>query len=136
MKRLLSILIFLSGLGLIFSCSIKKDDTGNTNTKSAYEEPGARTKDEDESEENLVEDSGCKYGDGTYPASVDYFNPETGYSTTYNLEVEVQDCQIVQINFPNDGYLDEDHISYSDINENGEATVFGEEGKTYNITIE
>lgn len=136
MKGLLTILIFLSSLGLIFSCSEKKDDTGNTNPKSAYKEPDASTKEEDDSEESSVEDSGCKYDDGTYSASVDYYNPETGYSATYNLDVEVQDCQIVQINFPNDGYLDDDHIIYADIDENGEAIVFGEEGKTYNITID
>lgn len=99
-------MIFLSGLGLILSCSEKKDDTGNANPKSAYEVSGVSTKDEDDSEESSVEDSDCKYGDGTYSASVDYYNSETGYSATYNLEVEVQDCQIVQINFPNDGYLD------------------------------
>lgn len=136
MKGLLLILIFLSGLGLILSCSEKKDDTGNTNPKSAYEEPDTSTQEEDDIEKNPLEDSGCKYDDGTYIASVDYYNPETGYSATYNLDVEVQDCQIVQINFPNDGYLDDDYISYADIDENGEATVFGEEGKTYNLTIE
>lgn len=135
MKGLLTKLIFLSSLVLFFSCSEKKDATGNPNTKSAYEEPDAITKEEDEIEESSVEDSDCKYGDGTYSASVDYYNSETGYSATYNLEVEVQDCQIVQINFPNDGYLDEDHITFADIDENGEATVFGEDGKTYKITI-
>ena len=81
------------------------------------------------------QDSGCKFEDGTYSATVDYNNPETAYSTTYTLDVEVQDCQIVQINFPNNGYLDEDHISFADINEDGNASVDGEDGKTYEIQI-
>lgn len=135
MNRLL-ILIFLSTLSVIYACSEKTDKAENSTSKATYEEPDANVNKEDDSEENSVEDSGCKYDDGTYSASVDYYNPVTGYSATYNLDVEVQDCQIVQINFPNDGYLDEDHISYADIDENGEATVFGEEGKTYNITID
>ena len=71
-----------------------------------------------------------------YSATVDYNNPETGYSATYTLDVEVQDCQVVQINFPNDGYLDEDHISYADIDEDGRASVDGEDGKTYEIQID
>jgi uncharacterized protein with FMN-binding domain len=80
--------------------------------------------------------SGCKYDDGTYTSTVDYNNPETGYSGSYTLNVEVQDCQIVQINFPNDGYLDQDHISYADIDDDGYASVDGEDGKTYEIQID
>jgi hypothetical protein len=135
MKQLI-VLLLTSGFIIMYSCSEKRDDTGSSTPKSSYEEPEATTKQKDDSEESPVDDSGCKYDDGTYSASVDYYNPETGYSATYSLDVEVQDCQIVQINFPNDGYLDDDHISYADIDENGEATVIGEEGKTYNITID
>lgn len=135
MNRLL-ISILLSTLIVICSCSEKTDESGSSTPKSTYEEPDATSNEEDDIEENPIVDSGCNYDDGTYSASVDYFNPETGYSATYNLDVEVQDCQIVQINFPNDGYIDEDHISYADIDDNGEATVFGDEGKTYNITID
>jgi hypothetical protein len=78
----------------------------------------------------------CKYDDGTHSANVNYHNPETEYSATYTLNVEVEDCQIVQINFPNDGHLDEDHISYADLDEEGNATVYGEGGKTYDIEID
>jgi hypothetical protein len=34
----------------------------------------------------------------------------------------------VQINFPIDGYLDEDPISYADLDEDGNAIVDGEDG--------
>ena len=52
------------------------------------------------------------------------------------LDVEVEDFQIVQINFPNDGYLDEDHISYCDIESDATAFVYGENGKTYEIELD
>jgi len=114
---------------LIFSCTSKSersDETEDINSSFYNDE-------EDAINENY---SGCKFDDGTYTATVDYYNPETNYSATYTLDVEVQDCQVVQINFPNDGYLDEDHISYADIDENGNAKVEGEEGKTYEIYID
>lgn len=81
------------------------------------------------------EDGGCGFEDDNYSATVYYKNSETGYSATYTLDVEVADCQIVQINFPNDGHLDEDHISFGDLDEEGSAFVYGEDGKTYEINI-
>jgi hypothetical protein len=75
------------------------------------------------------------YEDGTYTASVDYYNPETGYSATYTLEVEVFDNEVTVIYFPNDGYLDEDHIWPTALNSFGYASVDGENGKTYEVQI-
>ena len=76
-----------------------------------------------------------KYPDGTYSADVDYYNPETGHSATYSLTVEVQDCQVVQINFSNGGWIDSDHISPGDLDDSGRATIDGEEGKTFEVQI-
>ena len=117
---------------------------GNESSNNSYsteqessEEEASYSTGESENDEELEENnSGCKFEDGNYSATVDYNNPETGYSATYTLDVEVQDCQVVQINFPNDGYLDEDHISYADIDEDGQASVDGEDGKTYEIQID
>jgi hypothetical protein len=121
--------VLIAVVCLIFSCSSNSNEgnkSGNSNS-SFYN---------DETDENNEYNSDCKYDDGTYSATVDYNNPETGYSATYTLDVEVQDCQVIQINFPNDGYLDEDHISYADIDEDGTATVYGEDNKTYEIQID
>jgi hypothetical protein len=79
--------------------------------------------------ENLFED-------GTYTATVEYYNPDTDYSNTYDLEVEVEDNQVTVIYFPNDGYLDDDHIWPAEIDEEGYAYIEGENGKTYEIYIE
>ena len=77
-----------------------------------------------------------KYPDGTYSATVDYHNPETGYSATYTLDVEVQNNEIVEIDFPKGGYLDEDHISPAELDDDGHAEVDGEEGRTYDVQID
>jgi hypothetical protein len=82
---------------LFFSCSSKSEES-NRETENANSSFYSHEEDEDN-----VNASGCKFEDGTYSATVDYNNSETGYSKTYMLDVEVQDCQIVQINFPNGG---------------------------------
>ena len=108
---------------LLFSCFSKtKSDSENISNETTIETDTLSSE--------------CGLDDGTYSATVDYNNPETGYSATYTLDVDVQDCQVIQINFPNDGYLDLDHISAADIDENGSATVDGENGKTYEIQID
>lgn len=144
MKIKITISYFVIFLCLFTSCNSKSNDNSNESSTNSYsteqesseEETSYRT-DESENDEELEEtNSGCKFDDGNYSATVDYNNSETGYSATYTLDVEVQDCQVVQINFPNDGYLDEDHISYADIDEDGRASVDGEDGKTYEIQID
>lgn len=42
---------------------------------------------------------------------------------------------VIQINFPNGGWLDEDHIIPEYPDENSCCTVYDEDGKTYEITI-
>ena len=113
---------------LLFSCG------ENTKNDNSYE--NNNTENYDESENNSeMEESTCGYSDGTYSASVDYYNPETGFSNTYTLDVEVSDCQVIQINFPSGGWLDEDHISPADLDSSGNAFVEGEDGRTYEISI-
>lgn len=143
MKLKLSLLLILSLL--LFSCLSKtkvdgNDDIPNSSSSTDYGEDNnvdvANRYVESETNIETNSLSGCGLDDGTYSATVGYNNPETGYSATYTLDVDVQDCQVIQINFPNDGYLDEDHISAADIDEDGNANVDGEDGKTYDIQID
>jgi hypothetical protein len=146
LKLLIRIVLAL----MIYSCSSKTEKQSEeksapqnsssnnfeeSNQGSSYDYSNEESNEETEVFNDDYSD-GCKFEDGTYSATVDYSNSETGYSATYTLDVEVQDCQIVQINFPNDEYLDGDHISYADIDENGNASVDGEDGKSYEIQIE
>lgn len=148
MKQTILFICLLTLVSIFFSCSSKTENSqGSNNSNTPYssslendnennEEGSYQSSESNDIEETSENSSGCKFEDGTYSATVDYNNPGTGYSATYTLDVEVQDCQVVQINFPNDGYLDEDHISYADIDEDGNATVDGEDGKTYEIQID
>jgi hypothetical protein len=81
----------------------------------------------DNSSKDLIED-------GTHSANVEYTNPETGYSASYQLDVEVDDNFVTTIHFPSGGYLDSDHITPGEL-EDGHTTVEGEDGKTYEIEI-
>lgn len=140
MYKILQLLLLGFSL-LLISCSNNSSDSSPSSNSNASESANnqnssTETTDDQSSEETSLYSSGCNFEDGTYSATVDYYNPETGYSATYDLDVEVQDCQVIQINFPNDGYLDEDHITAGDIDEDGNASVDGENGKTYEIQIE
>jgi hypothetical protein len=123
MKKTLLFFVLL----VLISCN-KKSTTDET-------KPSAEIEDVQTSVENNNSTPDCGFDDGSYSATVDYNNSETGYSATYTLDVDVEDCRVVQINFPNDGYLDESHITIADIDEDGNASVEGEDGKTYEISI-
>ena len=133
MKQCLLLMSFF----IFYSCSTTADKKESIEKPAnSYSTPSyqrSNTNDENESDENS---SSCKLEDGTYSATVDYNNSETGYSNTYILDVDVENCQVVQINFPKGGWLDEDHIDIADIDEDGNANVSGENGKSYEIHID
>lgn len=112
-------------LVLIVSCSdIEKNGASEISTT------------DEKNIENPSDYFGCEFEDGTHSATVDYYNPETGYSQTYTLDVDVENCEVVQINFPNGGWLDSDHITPAEVDENGSCIIEGEEGRTYEIQID
>ncbi len=85
---------------------------------------------------HISSENECNYEDGVHSATVYYTNPETGFSNTYTLDVEIESCEVIQINFPNGGWLDSDHITPSGLDDNGTCTVFGEDGKTYEVELD
>lgn len=80
------------------------------------------------------EDNGIE--DGTYCADVDYYNPDTGYSATYTLDVEVQDGCVTTIFFPDDGYLDDSHIDATELDDDGNCVIYDDEGREFSIHID
>jgi major membrane immunogen (membrane-anchored lipoprotein) len=77
----------------------------------------------------------CGFKDGTYFASADYHNPKTKHTAKYELQVHVKDCKVVQIDFPNGGWLDEDHIPATQINESKEAVLKDDKGRQWKIRL-
>jgi hypothetical protein len=137
-------LTFLIVFIFLISCNSGNYDSDHEESSSSSNTDEQIDKDDESSyyyknnEEVEKEESnnGCKFEDGNYSATVNYNNSETNYSATYNLDVEVQNCMVIQINFPNDGYLDEDHISPAEIDDYGNVLIEGEDGKSYEIQIE
>jgi uncharacterized membrane protein len=143
-RLLIHLIIGILFTAIITSCSSKSEKQNNDYSSSSYshrnyESNSSNYSDDDENNEDDSEyssSSDCKFENGTYSATVDYYNPETGYSQTYTLDVEVEDCEVVQIDFPNGGWLDSDHITPAELDEDGNCTVDGEDGKTYEIQID
>ena len=79
-------------------------------------------------------DSGDGYSDGKYCAEVGYYNPDTGTESTYTLTVQVQDNEVVGINFPGGGYLDGE-ITDGSLNSSGEASFTLDNGTEYTVEI-
>ena len=75
-----------------------------------------------------------EHGDGTYCADVEYSNPNTGTESSYELEVEVEDNEIIQINFPS-GYMDQSHFSSGGELDDDEAEIESDMGYTYTIHL-
>jgi hypothetical protein len=77
----------------------------------------------------------CTLKNGTFDAKAYYYNKKTGFGNTYILKTEVENCIITQLNFPNGGHLDKNHISSTPIDQNGKATVTTDDNKTYELVI-
>ncbi len=129
MKKILHLIFLLT----IISCGSRNESSSYENNSEYEEESGS---DYGGYEQEEYPDEIYGFEDGTYSATVDYYNPSTGYSATYSLTVEVYNNQVTTIYFPNDGYLDEDHIWPDELDENGFVSIEGEDGKTYDIQID
>jgi len=140
MKKTTILLILI--LNILFFSSCKNKSSKNNTNRSHYNSSYSYETEYDENrynEDGFNEDGRDEDGDiedGTYTATVDYHNPTTGYSETYTLDVEVESREVTVIYFPNDKYLDDDHIYPSDLDDSGYVSIDGEEGKTYDVQID
>jgi hypothetical protein len=74
------------------------------------------------------------YEDGRYCADIEYYYPETGTQSSYTLEVEIEDDELVKIYFPNGGWLDNSHFDVPDIS-SGSADFETDRGAEYKVRI-
>jgi hypothetical protein len=86
-----------------------------------------------ETEENDSDEYG--YEDGTYCADVTYYNPNTGTKSTYTLEVDVENNELVKIYWSNGGWLDEEDFSVQELDEDGYCSFTNDRGYEYDVQI-
>jgi hypothetical protein len=72
--------------------------------------------------------------DGEYCAEVEYSNPNTGTNATYQLNVTIEDDYLIEISWPNGGWLDQDHFSSTNI-EDGDCFFTSDKGYEYTVTV-
>lgn len=75
------------------------------------------------------------FEDGTYCADVTYYNPNTGTSNDYTLQVKVSNNDVIRIDFGNGGHLDSRHMDTETLNENGECKITSDRNYEYSIHI-
>lgn len=73
--------------------------------------------------------------DGTYCADVTYYNPNTGTTNTYQLNVAVENSELIKIFWNNGGWLDESHFSPEEIDSDGFCSFWSDKGYRYTVQI-
>ena len=126
-------LSLLVGCGNSSSSSSNREDESRYNTDESDDINDGNI--DEENDYASIDDDDSALEDGTYTATVDYYNPNTGYSNTYTLDVEVENNQVVQIDFPNDGYLDDSHIDPEELDANRQCSIEDDEGRIFDIQI-
>lgn len=128
-------------LVLLLGCKTKarhQDSDGKTPIPSSLENGGNQNSRVDLYNNGLssdVNESSEKYPDDIYCAEVEYHNPNTGTTSSYILTVEVENNEIITINWPSGGWLDEDNFSGADLDEEGSTDFTSDYGYEYNIQI-
>ena len=74
------------------------------------------------------------YSDGTYCAGVTYYNSSTGTNSTYSLNVEVENGELIVIYWPSGGWLDDSHFYPEDISD-GDCEFTSDKGYEYTVVL-
>lgn len=115
---------------LFFGCKSKLNETHEV-TESVSDDQAITTE-----SYGSVQETTQGYEDGEYCATIEYYNSSTGKSSSYTLEVEVENGELVQINWPNGGWLDSSHFSPPEVDTDGSCSFTTFDGKDYDIQIE
>ena len=86
------------------------------------------------SSESYYDEDEEAYPDDTYCADVDYYNPDTGFINDYTLNIEVEDNEVVRINFSR-GWLDDSEFSSEELDEDGYCEITLYDGREFEIQI-
>ncbi len=96
---------------------------------------GSSNSEESEVEYAIEGQTADGFEDGTYCADVTYYNPNTGTSNDYTLEVEVSGNEVTQINWGNGGWMDEDHFYAEELDSDGTCSFTSDKGYEYTVQI-
>lgn len=116
--------VFLIILTVFVSCFYSCKDNSTSNSSYTEEERIAA---------GLEEEIG--YKTDTYCAEIQYYNPNTGTSSTYTLNVEIEDNELVKIIWPNGGWLDDSHFTPQELDEDGYCSFTSDRGNRYKVQI-
>lgn len=72
--------------------------------------------------------------DGKYCAEIDYYNPDSGNNTNYTLPVEVENGELVKLEWSNGGWLDSSHFDAPDVTD-GTATFEDDRGRQFEVKL-
>lgn len=76
----------------------------------------------------------CGYSDGIYKSTVDYEGVET--NSTYTINVEVEDCQVIAVNFDLFNNYSWKNIDVPvDIDDNGDAVFYDNYQNKYTVHV-
>lgn len=133
--RNVSILFLL--LFFFFQCAKNNEDSQAVSEENVTTTLENDSYDNEEVNNDLDEQDAEEepYPDGTYSATVDYYNPDTGTSSTYTLDVEVENGELTVIHWPNGGWLDSSHFTPEDIT-SGSCSFTSDEGNEYTVTLD
>lgn len=132
MKITSAIVVLLSSC-ISASCTLDKRDNPNHVEVEQYS-PKETYSASDFDYDDFDDEEYYEYEDGAYCATVDYYNPNTGNSNSYVLNIEIESDELITIYWPNGGWLDESHFSSEDIS-NGSCTFTSDKGYEYTVTI-
>ncbi|WP_316834421.1 hypothetical protein [Pedobacter nutrimenti] len=111
--------------------------SGCKNSSGAHSVESVKSSNElDFSSSGEQDERNSSYPDGDYCASIDYYNPSTGTSSTYTLDVEVENGELIRIDWPNGGWLDSSHFTPEEVDEDGHCSFTTYDGKQYEIQID
>lgn len=132
MKKFFILLILIS---VFSSCKKEIDysDLQEEDIKSEEFDPSLMDISDNDDVAIYLEATG-DYPDGAYCADVEYYNPITGTRSTYELDVEVEGGDLVKIDWPNGGWLDETHFTPESIS-SGEVSFTSDRGYQYTVTL-
>lgn len=125
-------LILLFSLLLLWGCG----ESTNTDSSKEFKESSSNTEYGSSYEDLESEEEGEDYPDDTYSATVEYYNPDTDFSNTYYLDVEVYDNHVTVIHFDDGGWLDEDQFDAAELDDSGCADITDFEGREFYVCLD